>query len=392
VSSKLTAHALADLIPAMTEDEYAQLKADIAEHGLHEPIVLCDGQILDGRHRYRACLELGIEPETRTYDGDAPLAYVVSANIHRRHLTESQRSALAVELRRPLAEEAARRKAQAPGQPRGRKQASLHLPGEEETSPLDRESAALAARVVGVSRASVYRAERVARLAPDLFEQVRAGELDVKRADRMARARQEEAGRWAASAAEAEAAGIDPPEIRRGDFREVLADIPDGSVALVLTDPPYGEEYLPLWDDLGAFAARVLRPGGSLVAYSGQAMLPAVLGTLDRHLRYWWVLSLLHHHGPQQMQGKYINARWKPLLWFVRERRGWSRYVDDVLDGSRPRKELHPWAQGDGEIEPLILALTDPGDLVVDPFAGSGTVGVAATRLGRRFVGAEVNG
>jgi hypothetical protein len=126
-------------------------------------------------------------------------------------------------------------------------------------------------------------------------------------------------------------------EIRHGDFREVLADIPDGSVALVLTDPPYAEEYLPLWDDLGAFAARVLRPGGSLVAY-------------------------------------------------------WSRYVDDVLDGSRPRKELHPWAQGDVEIEPIILALTDPGDLVVDPFAGSGTVGVAATRLGRRFIGAEVNG
>jgi len=48
-------------------------------------------------------------------------------------------------------------------------------------------------------------------------------------------------------------------EIRHGDFREVLADIPDQSVKLILTDPPYGKNYLSLWDNLGKFAARVLQ-------------------------------------------------------------------------------------------------------------------------------------
>jgi 16S rRNA G966 N2-methylase RsmD len=291
---------------------------------------------------------------------------------------------------RPLAEEARRRKDQSRRLARdesGRFE-PLRVTGPQ-VDPEERRAATQAAKLVGVSRSTVQRAKRVAKLAPDLFEKVRAGELDVKRADRMARARQEEAERWETNAAEAEAAGIDPPEIRLGDFREVLRDIPDGSVALVLTDPPYAEEYLPLWDDLGAFAARVLRPGGSLVAYSGQAMLPAVLASLGRHLRYWWTLSLRHRHGPHQLAGKWVINRWKPLLWFVRQRLGSSCYVDDEIDGSRPRKELHGWAQGDVEIEPLILALTDPGDLIVDPFAGSGTVGVAATRLGRRFIGAE---
>src|SRR5262252_1339849 len=65
---------------------------------------------------------------------------------------------------------------------------------------------------------------------------------------------------------------VDDLEIRAGDFRAVLGDIEPGTVALVLTDPPYPERYLPLWADLGAWAADALAPGGSLVAYCGQAI------------------------------------------------------------------------------------------------------------------------
>jgi hypothetical protein len=82
----------------------------------------------------------------------------------RRHLTESQRGALAVELKRPLAEEAARRKAtvhERQGRDEGGRFQPLPLPGEEAANPLDRESAALAARLVGVSRATVQRANPV---------------------------------------------------------------------------------------------------------------------------------------------------------------------------------------------------------------------------------------
>lgn len=87
-------HEAANIFPLMTGAEYETFKADIAEHGLREPIWLHpDGSIIDGRNRYRACTELGIEPDFEIWNGRGSLAaFVVSLNLHRRHLTESQRA------------------------------------------------------------------------------------------------------------------------------------------------------------------------------------------------------------------------------------------------------------------------------------------------------------
>lgn len=89
----LTNHPLADLFPLLTDATFKALVADIRENGLREPIILHEGRILDGRNRYRACTEVGIEPITKAWDqrGTA-LAFVVSKNLHRRHLDESQRA------------------------------------------------------------------------------------------------------------------------------------------------------------------------------------------------------------------------------------------------------------------------------------------------------------
>lgn len=97
-SSKLKAHTLASLFPAMEGDEYAALVANIREHGLREPIVLFGNQVLDGWHRYSACVELGLRPQFETYAGSDPAGYVVSLNLMRRHMTTSQRAMVAAEL------------------------------------------------------------------------------------------------------------------------------------------------------------------------------------------------------------------------------------------------------------------------------------------------------
>lgn len=97
---ELRFHPLADLFPLIEGAEFDELVADIKANGLREHIVFTvpDEMILDGRNRYRACLKAGVVPTFLPYRGDDPVAFVISANLRRRHLDESQRAMVAAKL------------------------------------------------------------------------------------------------------------------------------------------------------------------------------------------------------------------------------------------------------------------------------------------------------
>lgn len=88
-------HGYCTLFPQADDKTLADMAADIKENGLNEPIILYEGKILDGRNRYLACGQAGVEPTTKEYTGEEPLQFVISKNLHRRHLNESQRAMLA---------------------------------------------------------------------------------------------------------------------------------------------------------------------------------------------------------------------------------------------------------------------------------------------------------
>jgi hypothetical protein len=93
---ELKQHPLSAAFPAMSAEDFAALVADVKANGQREPIMLFEGMVLDGWHRYRACDQLGVKPQHFTFSGSDPVAFVLSHNLHRRHLTPSQRAAAVV--------------------------------------------------------------------------------------------------------------------------------------------------------------------------------------------------------------------------------------------------------------------------------------------------------
>jgi ParB-like chromosome segregation protein Spo0J len=98
VTTRLEHHPLADLFPRMRTRELADLVADIRDNGVLEPIVLLDGKVLDGRNRLAACERLSLTPPFTKFDGGDALTFVISKNLHRRHLNDAQRAFIAARL------------------------------------------------------------------------------------------------------------------------------------------------------------------------------------------------------------------------------------------------------------------------------------------------------
>jgi len=378
--TRLDFHPLADLFPLLQGEDFADLVADIRRNGLMEPIWLHpDGTILDGRNRYRACLEAGVEPRFRTWDGDgSAVGFVWSLNGPRRHLTASQKAAIALEFL-PLLEEEARQRQGT------RTDLVAILPGSD-----GGRARARAADLVSVSPRYIQDAKAIQEADPHLLEEVRAGTKSIPQAKRALRSEQAEQRRREEAAALREHVERGTRvDVRHGDFRDVLADVSE--VDAIITDPPYPREYLPLLDDLAAWADRVLKPDGVLAVLFGQTHLPEVMRRLEGHRPYRWTMSY-HTPGPAFLSHvRGVQCNWKPVLIYGD---GNGRRFGDVVtskgDGAA-EKVHHEWGQDYGAFRELVRRLTEPGDVVVDPFMGAGTTLLAAQALGRHAIGCDID-
>lgn len=148
----------------MDEIEFEDLVADIKTHGLRQPIVLFEEQVLDGWNRYRACKQLRIDPATTTFKGPgSPLDYAVSVNLKRRHLDLLGRGMVGLELIPRYAAEAAERRGG--GLKRGKDAPSPSREGNGTPG----EAADRVAGIVGVSGATLERLLAVQRINPELL-------------------------------------------------------------------------------------------------------------------------------------------------------------------------------------------------------------------------------
>lgn len=182
-TATLEFHPASQIFPLLGDDELQALADDIRENGLIEPIMLdADGRIVDGRNRKAACTLAGIEPRYATLpDGVSPVSYVISVNLHRRHLTKSQAAIAAAEAEPLFAEYAKKRQREHGGTAPGKNKDTQSKNG---LSDLPRRASDDAGELFGVGRQYVSDAKSLMQESPDLAEKVKNKELTLQDAKR----------------------------------------------------------------------------------------------------------------------------------------------------------------------------------------------------------------
>ena len=414
-------HPAAEAFPMLGTEELQELSDDIKANGLREPIWMYDDPehgrvLLDGRNRMEACRIAGVDPVERDYDGSDPVAFIVSQNVHRRHMSAGQRAAAADKLAPYYADDAKKRQREAGGdrkseeyqksvtadrreaitEPRKATETNTPAPPKPEEKPAppkpakpprhEHTAASQAAKSVGASGRAVERYQRIKREAPDLLPKIDADEMSLDRADRIIRDRHAEARKVQEAKQQAQAVESDlTVDIRHGDFREVLSDLT--GIDAIITDPPYPKEYLPLLDDLAAFADRVLTPEGVMAVLIGQSHLPEVYQRLSGGRPYRWTACYYTPGSGYAAHQAKVQSNWKPVLVYGKG----PRFSDVVRsDGGQAGQSHHKWGQDYTAFYDLIARLTTAEQTVVDPFMGAGTTWLAAHAQGRHCVGCDV--
>lgn len=276
--SELEFHPIANVFPLMEGEEFRELAQDIEKNGQQQPILTFEDKILDGRNRYRACLEAGEEPWVERWQGDSPVEAVLSLNLHRRHLSSSQRAMIAERMLEHLEEEAKKRRAatlkqnasvpekmperetgqkvpeKSPEVPESRGQPlGNSLPNEESAD--DRKSVSQAAKLTGTNRQYVSDAKKLRQEAPEQAERVERGEMSISAAkkERQAKTKREPEKSPEPTASDALPDDFSPPPSKLSSEQNAFYDISKYLVRLRRMEPEtVAEEWLERKDEFEA--------------------------------------------------------------------------------------------------------------------------------------------
>lgn len=382
-----------------TED-VSELVDKIAASNWIKPLVVnrANLRVISGHRRLFAARQLGliyVPVEYRDFASETDELEALLLENANRDKTPEQKVREAAQWERIEGERARNRQAAAA------QQTNAQLGRSSETLPANLPEASKGetrekvAGKVGMKPRTYEKASKVVAKADDLTAQGKQGEaqsllntLNHKSVD----AAYKSVTKTNREAAFAAAPAITNIQVLVADIRQGLP-LQDDSLDLILTDPPYPGEYLPLYEILAREAARVLKPGGSLAVMCGQYHLPDIFRLMRGQLSYRWTLAYLTPGGQSvQIHPRKVNCFWKPVLLFVKGEIG-DQWMGDVAKSSvnDNDKRFHGWGQSESGMMDLVERLSSPGDLICDPFVGGGATGVAAIALKRRFIGFDID-
>ncbi len=183
--------------------------------------------------------------------------------------------------------------------------------------------------------------------------------------------------------------------IMTGDARKLAKAIPDESIDLIFTDPPYSKEYLNLYKWLAAEANRILKTGGSILTLTATPYFDKIFKWFSSQLNYYWLNC---YYQPTvtntgRFWPKQIYIRWKPVTWFSKGERQVDGFIQDGVSGAINDKRFHLWGQDEQWAFYWIdqFSKNNNGIIVFDPFCGGGTIPAVCKTLKQDYLAFEID-
>lgn len=400
------------LIPPLSPDEYRLLEESILAEGCRDALITWNGILIDGHNRYKICTEYGIPFKTQERDfasREDAMLWMINLQRGRRNLNVADKILLAQkheEIR------AVQGRAKQLGTLKQNNSRFIQMDKTEDTINVQAETAKLA----GVSTGTVARFERVQRKKPELIDSIRSGEMSINQAYTEIK-KQEKAEQRAAKMATIKEAAVTDGNLVHGDCLEELKKLADGSIDCVVTDPPYGINYVSnfrtvesevvksvandtiedavmLWNNTCAILERKMKADSHLYCFTSWKVYPYFVNIISKYFKVkncliWeknnWSMGDLDGNYAEQYEMVIFATKGNRKLNGGRDTN--ILHFDRVANSSL----LHSCEKPVDLLSFLIEKSTDGGELVADPFMGSGSTMVAAKNVGRQYWGCELD-
>ena len=399
------------LIPPLTAEEYAGLEESILSEGCRDALIVWGDTLIDGHNRYEICTKHGIPFDTVEMDfptRDEVIVWIIKNQFGRRNLPAYERARLALRLKPVIAERAKEKMHE------GINQYSPCQKSDKPTIDTKKELAAVA----GLSHDTIAKVEKIeAKAPPEVKEQLRTGAMSINQAYTEIKRQEKAEQRAEKMAALKEKAAVFDGNIVNGDCIAEMEKLADGSVDCVVTDPPYGIEYvsnrrtvesevikpvandgltdaLTLWENACKVLSRKMKENSHIYIFTSWKVYPQFAEITGKYFRIKnCLIWRKNNHGTGDLEGNY-SEQYEMIIFATKGNRKLNGGRDsNVLEFDKVASAslVHSCEKPVDLLEFLIEKSSDVGEMVIDPFAGSGSTLVAAKNKNRQYWGCELD-